>query len=65
MDSSTLAAQAKDAAKEMVVFARVLEVTRANLNVMTRLRELRGIRLEYGKDSMPGWVPTETEHGDN
>ncbi len=31
----------------MAVFARVLEATRANLDVMNRLRELRAGRLEY------------------
>ena len=33
----------------MAVFARVLEATRANLNVMNRLRELRAGRLEYSE----------------
>ena len=65
IDGFTLAAQAKEAAEEMVVFARVLEVTRANLNVMNRLRELHRGKLEYGEGSVQGWVPTESEHGDN
>jgi hypothetical protein len=33
---------------EMVVFERVLEATRANLDVMSRLRELRAGQREYG-----------------
>jgi hypothetical protein len=43
-----LARQARKAAADMAVFGRVLEATRANLNVMNRLRELRLGRLEYG-----------------
>ena len=36
----------------MATFARVLDATRANLNVMNRLRELRSGRLEYGELQM-------------
>jgi hypothetical protein len=43
-----LARQAHEAVADMAVFGRVLEATRANLNVMNRLRELRLGRLEYG-----------------
>jgi hypothetical protein len=51
----------------MAVFARVLEATRANLNVMNRLRELRAGRLEYGEAAgrSPEWRPTESGHGNN
>ncbi|MGD1063008.1 MAG: hypothetical protein ABR860_07075 [Terracidiphilus sp.] len=42
-----VARQGREAAADMAVFARVLEATRANLNVMKRLRELRAGRLEY------------------
>lgn len=42
-----LAGQAKEAQADMAVLARVLDATRANLNVMNRLRELRMGRLEY------------------
>ena len=42
-----LAEQAREAASDMAVFARVLDATRANLHVMNRLRELRMGRLEY------------------
>ncbi|MDR3796507.1 MAG: hypothetical protein P4K93_00045 [Terracidiphilus sp.] len=42
-----LARQAREAKADMAVFARVLEATRSNLNVMKRLRELRAGRLEY------------------
>ena len=44
-----LARQAKEAAADMAVFARVLEATRANRNVMSRLRELRAVQLEYSE----------------
>ncbi len=57
-----LARQAREAAGDMATFARVLEVTRANLNVMNRLRALRAGRLEYGQER---WPRTEVEHGDN
>lgn len=42
-----LAQQARESEGDMAVFARVLEATRANLNVMNRLRELRAGRVEY------------------
>jgi hypothetical protein len=56
----------------MAVFARVLEATRANLNVMNRLRELHAGQLEYREGRMergisqaPEWRRTESGHGDN
>jgi hypothetical protein len=42
-----MARQAREAEGDMAVFARVLEATRANLNVMNRLRALRAGQLEY------------------
>jgi hypothetical protein len=57
-----LVRQAREAAGDMATFSRVLEVTRANLNVIKRLRDLRAGRLEYHPN---GWSRTETEHGDN
>lgn len=62
---ATLAYEAREAVQDMAVFARVLEATRANLNVMNRLRELRGGQLEYGERQMQQWVRTENGHGDN
>lgn len=44
-----LARQAREAAADMAVYARVLDATRANRNVMNRLRELRGAPLEYSE----------------
>jgi len=49
-----LAQQARDAAADMAVFARVLDATRANLHVMNRLRELRMGRLEYSERQVRG-----------
>ncbi len=48
-EKRTMARQAQEAAADLAVFARVLDATRANLNVMNRLRELRTERLEYGE----------------
>ncbi|MGA2671921.1 MAG: hypothetical protein ABSE99_01725 [Terracidiphilus sp.] len=64
-DSAELARQAREAQGDMAVFARVLEATRANLHVMSRLRELRAGRLEYGEGQARGWTRTESGHGDN
>lgn len=71
-DRTALAMECKEAEGDMAVFARVLEVTRANLNVMNRLRELRAGRLEYLEGPSeyrgppaPGWRGTESGHGDN
>ena len=60
-----LVLEAREARGDMAVFARVLEATRANLNVMNRLRELRMGRLEYGQPQAPEWRQTESGHGDN
>jgi hypothetical protein len=56
------ARQAREARGDMAVFARVLEATRANLNVVHRLRDLREGRLEYAcpRRSLP-----ERIHGDD
>jgi hypothetical protein len=60
-----LTLESKEAAGDMAVFARVLEVTRANLNVINRLRELRACELEYGVPQTQGWRHTGSRHGDN
>jgi hypothetical protein len=60
-----LARQAKEAAADMAVFARVLEVTRSNLNVMKRLRELRLGVLEYTELQARGGGGVEGSHGDH
>lgn len=37
--------ESRESLHDMAIFARLLEATRANLNVMNRLRELRASRL--------------------
>jgi hypothetical protein len=64
-DRSLLAAQARDAAGEMAVFSKVIEATRANLEVLQRARERHLNRLEYGQPLMRNWIPAEQDHGDN
>jgi hypothetical protein len=64
-DLTRLAPQARDAAADMAAFARVLDVTRDNLYVMQRLRELRMGRLEYAERPASGWAHQKSEHGDN
>ena len=64
-EPTALGRQAKEAVGDMAVFGRVLEATRANLEVMNRLRELRAGRLEYKEPQNRGWATTESGHGDN
>ncbi len=59
------ARQAREAARDMAVLARVLEATRGNLRVMNRLRELREGRLEYGEGQARGWTGTESGRGND
>jgi hypothetical protein len=58
------ARQAHEAQAGMAVFGRVLDATRANLNVMKRLREMRLGQLEY---TAPGaaaeWARAQAEDG--
>ena len=60
----TLARQSREAAGDMATFARVLDATRANLNVMNRLRDLHTGRLEYSSPQLrdrqgrEGWMGT-------
>ena len=66
-----LARQARESAGEMAVLGRVLEATRANLNVTRRLRELREGPLEYGGRTAPRlagpgyWGLTGNGHGNH
>jgi hypothetical protein len=65
IERKALQAQAMEAKGEMAVFARVLEASRANLKVMTRLRDSRLGQLEYREEQLHGWMPSENAHGDN
>ena len=64
-DRERVAREAREAAGEMGIYARVLEGTRANVNVMHRLRELRAGRIEYSERNGQGWESAEGIHGDN
>ncbi len=55
-----------EARQEMAIFARVLEATRANLEVMHRLRPVRAAQLEYGPETRACVnAAEESEHGDH
>ncbi len=64
-DRAELVRQAQDAAGEMAVFARVLEATRSNANVLRRLEELRAERLEYGHAVESGHGGAVRGHGND
>jgi hypothetical protein len=64
-DRVQLARQAREAAGEMAAFAKVLDMTRGNLNVMFRLQQQRSGRLEYSERPANGWAPPGSGHGDN
>lgn len=49
MDRAELRRQAREAAGEMAVLARVLDATRGNLQVMNRLKDLREGRISYAE----------------
>jgi hypothetical protein len=60
-----LARQAREARQDMEIFGRVLEATRANLNVMQRLRAMRMGELEYRAQlSEAIWSEKSAENGD-
>ena len=64
-DRVWLARQAREAVGEMTAFAKILDVTRGNLNVMHSLQQLRSGRLEYGESPAREWAPPGSRHGDN
>jgi hypothetical protein len=57
--------QARSAAGEMATFARVLEVTRANLDVLNRISELRAGRYAYTGTQCRKSLQAESEHGEH
>jgi len=67
VDSDTrrsLAQQSSEATADMAVFGRVLEATRANLNVMNRLREMLSEQLEYKVQVAATMWSGQAESGD-
>jgi hypothetical protein len=62
---AALTCQAREAVRDMAVFAQVLTVTKENLDVMTSLREQCAERLEYGSNQARGWVQTGSRDGNN
>ena len=63
--SQAWAAEAREALNDLAVFGRVLEVTRSNLRVMERLRELHEGRVEYSERQAVGSRPREGGDGDH
>ena len=53
-ERAEMAQAARESAGEMAVFERVLEATRANLDVMSRLRQLHEGQREYADRIRPG-----------
>lgn len=62
---TALATEAREATKEIAVLARILEATRSNADVLRRLRELRGSRLEYRPQLARPWTLNESSHGND
>jgi hypothetical protein len=56
-----LCGEAAEAAGEMAVFSRVLDVTRENLIVANRLRALRQNALEYSESQIRVWTRSEPQ----
>ena len=57
--------ESEEARREMEIFMRVLHATKANLQVMRRLREMRASKLEYGPELIAGHTVAEDEDGNN
>jgi hypothetical protein len=64
-ERAKIMAEVREAAREMAVFGRVLDATRANLAVMNRLKELHAGKLGYEPRAGSQWILTENEHGNN
>jgi hypothetical protein len=63
---AALVAQVREAAGEFVVFTRVLEATRVNLEVMMRLKAFQQEQLEYGGQARAHhWARPEASDGNN
>lgn len=55
---------AQEAKQDMTVLARVLEATRANIDVMRQLSQIRDGKPEYGPRDCGVWKLKETDRGD-
>ena len=64
-DRSLLAEQVREASGDMAVFTCILDATRANMDVLNRVRERRTERLEYGQPLVRNWERAGNGHGDN
>lgn len=64
-ERARVAREAREAAGDMAVFARVLDVTRANLRVLNRLQQMHEGRPEYRPQPAGDWTLTESSHGNN
>ncbi len=60
-----IAREAHEARQEMATLAKSVEVTRTNLAVMNRLRELKASRMEYAIAADSKARSTEDLHGHN
>ena len=65
LEPAETARQAREASREMILFARVLDATRANLEVMRRLRDLRQSRAGYGDSVTPRGLWSEAASGND
>ncbi len=54
-----------NARREMAIFARVLDASRANLKVLRRLCEIRETQLEYDQPRTLCGASKASEHGDD
>jgi hypothetical protein len=65
LERAEAARQARDAAGEMAVFARVLDATRTNMTVVNRLHASRQGAMFYepAASEPTGWMPTERHDG--
>jgi hypothetical protein len=55
--------EARNAEQDMAMLAKVLEATRANVGVMSRLRELHASRMEYSVGQQAKMSATEVPDG--
>lgn len=63
LERAEMAREARLAVGDMAVFARVLEATRCNLEVMRRLRDLRQGSREYAVPGGRAELQVERAHG--